>query len=197
MKFMTREFTNREKVLLLILSLVLVALLYYQFIDQPVRRQLEAAQADADMLSIQVQAVEAKLKDMRRMQTEMDDLISSGAVSEMGSYNNSKEEMAILNDVLQHTQQYSISFADVTRDGDQIRRNFTLLFAVNDYASMEKVIKELADSDCRCLIGDVQCSQGTKRDQKTDFITVNATATFFEILVGGTPDAGLPEEKTN
>ena len=197
MKFMTREFTNREKVLLLILSLVLVALLYYQFIDQPVRRQLEAAQADADMLSIQVQAVEAKLKDMRRMQTEMDDLISSGAVSEMGSYNNSKEEMAILNDVLQHTQQYSISFADVTRDGDQIRRNFTLLFAVNDYASMEKVIKELADSDCRCLIGDVQCSQGTKRDQKTDFITVNATATFFETMVGGTPDAGLPEEKAN
>jgi hypothetical protein len=197
MKFMTREFTNREKVLLLILSLVLVALLYYQFIDQPVRRQLEAAQADAEMLSIQVQAVEAKLKDMRRMQTEMDDLISSGAVSEMGSYNNSKEEMAILNDVLQHTQQYSISFADVTRDGDQIRRNFTLLFAVNDYASMEKVIKELADSDCRCLIGDVQCSQGTKRDQKTDFITVNATATFFETMVGGTPDAGLPEEKAN
>ncbi len=197
MKFMTREFTNREKVLLLILSLVLVALLYYQFIDQPVRRQLEAAQADAEMLSIQVQAVEAKLKDMRRMQTEMDNLISSGAVSEMGSYNNSKEEMAILNDVLQHTQQYSISFADVTRDGDQIRRNFTLLFAVNDYASMEKVIKELADSDCRCLIGDVQCSQGTKRDQKTDFITVNATATFFETMVGGTPDAGLPEEKAN
>ncbi len=197
MKFMTREFTNREKVLLLILSLVLVALLYNQFIDQPVRRQLEAAQADAEMLSIQVQAVEAKLKDMRRMQTEMDDLISSGAVSEMGSYNNSKEEMAILNDVLQHTQQYSISFADVTRDGDQIRRNFTLLFAVNDYASMEKVIKELADSDCRCLIGDVQCSQGTKRDQKTDFITVNATATFFETMVGGTPDAGLPEEKAN
>ena len=197
MKFMTREFTNREKVLLLILSLVLVALLYYQFIDQPVRRQLEAAQADAEMLSIQVQAVEAKLQDMRRMQTEMDDLISSGAVSEMGSYNNSKEEMAILNDVLQHTQQYSISFADVTRDGDQIRRNFTLLFAVNDYASMEKVIKELADSDCRCLIGDVQCSQGTKRDQKTDFITVNATATFFETMVGGTPDAGLPEEKAN
>jgi hypothetical protein len=197
MKLMTREFTTREKVLILILSLILIALLYYQFIDQPVRRQLEAAQSEAEDLSMELQIVEARLGELRRMRTEMDTLIASGTASEMGSYNNSKEEMAILNDVLQHTQQYSISFADVTRDGDQIRRNFTLLFAVNDYASMEKVIKELADSDCRCLIGDVQCSQGTKRDQKTDFITVNATATFFETMVGGTPDAGLPEEKAN
>ena len=58
---------------------------------------------------------------------------------------------------------------------------------------MEKVIKELADCKWRCLIGDVQCTQGTKRDKSSDLITVNATATFFETMVGGTPDAGLPE----
>ncbi len=194
MKIMTREFTTREKVLLIILSILLVAMLYYQFVDQPVRRQLESAKSEAEMLDIQVKLVESKLAAMRRMRSEMDDLISGGTESEMGSYNNSKEEMAVLNDVLSHTQQYSISFADVTRSGDQIRRNFSLLFTVKDYETMEKVIQDLASSKWRCLIGDVNCTQGTKRDRTADIITVNATATFFETMVGGTPDAGLPSE---
>ena len=132
MKIMTREFTTREKILLLILTILLVGLLYYQFVDQPVRKQLETAKNDAEMLSIQVKALDAKIGAMRKMQKEMDDLIASGTESEMGSYNNSKEEMAILNDVLANTQQYSINFSNVTRDGDQIRRDFTLLFTVND-----------------------------------------------------------------
>ncbi len=194
MKFMTREFTNREKVLLLVLGLLLVGLLYFQFVDQPVRKQLETARSDAEILEIQVKALDAKIVSMREMKNEMDELIASGSVSEMGSYNNSKEEMAILNEVLENTRQYSINFANVTRDGDQIRRNFTLLFTVDDYESMEKVIQQLADSKCRCLIGDIQCSQSTRRDKDSDLITVNATATFFETMVGGTPDAGLPAE---
>ncbi len=197
MKLMTREFTTREKVLILILSLILIALLYYQFIDQPVRRQLEAAQSEAEDLSMELQIVEARLGELRRMRTEMDTLIASGTASEMGSYNNSKEEMSILNDVLKDTLQYSISFANVTRDGDQIRRNFSLLFSVDSYETMEKVLKALSENKCRCLIGDVQCSQINGSNYETGFFTVNAGATFFETMVGGTPDAGLPEEKKN
>ncbi len=195
MKIMTREFSRREKVLLLLLGLALVALLYYQFVDQPARRQLEEAKNNAEMLTLQVNAVETKLAAMRQMRSEMDALIADGNMSVMGSYNNSVTEMAILNDVLQNAKQYSINFANVTRDGDQIRRNFSLLFMVEDYETMEQVLQKLADSKCRCLIGDVQCSQGSsKRGQTSDLITVNATATFFETMVGGTPDAGLPAE---
>lgn len=203
MKLMTREFTTREKVLLVILSLILLALCYYQFVDQPVRDQIAKAEDEAANLEIELQLVQAKLTEMRRMREEMDEILAGGKESMMGSYNNSKEEMRILNDVLSDTLQYSISFSNVTRNGDQIRRNFSLMFTTADYDAMEKVIAALAESKSRCLIGDVQCSQGVRSSMfdyrnnyyYADYMTVSATATFFETMVGGVEDAGLPPAK--
>ena len=124
----------------------------------------------------------------------MDELEDAGNLSWMGSYNNSKAEVAFLNDILADTLQYSISFADVTRSGDQIRRNFTLQFRTADYAAMRKVIDGLLTSPYRCLVGDIQCSMGQERDG-AGYVSANVTATFFETMEGGTPDAGLPEDR--
>ena len=132
---------------------------------------------------------------MRKMRSEMEDITAGGTVSEMGSYNNSKAEIAMLNDILAETQQYSITFADVTRSGDQIRRNFTLQFTVNSYSTMDSVISQLANCHYRCLLGDVRCTSSRSDDLREGAISVSATATFFETMVGGTPDAGLPETK--
>ena len=57
-----------------------------------------------------------------------------------------------------------------------------------------KLDQKLADSKWRCLVGDVQCSQIIGPNYETGYFTVSATATFFETMVGGTPDAGLPAE---
>ena len=74
MKALSRSFTLKEKILLLLLSLVLVGLAYYQFVDQPVRSALAQAQAEADSLSMELNAVNSKLATMRKMRTELDDV---------------------------------------------------------------------------------------------------------------------------
>ena len=195
MKTLSRSFTMKEKLLLLLLSLVLVGLAYFQFVDRPVRSALESARAEADSLRTELQTVEAQLARMRRMRAELDDVTAGGAASEMGSYNNSKVEIATLNDILSDTLQYTITFANVTRNGDQIRRNFTLNFTVEDYDMLERVVSAIAANHQRCLIGDLRCNGSRTGDLTDGNITANATATFYETMVGGTPDAGLPETK--
>ena len=195
MKVLSRSFTLKEKILLLLLSLILVALAYYQFVDQPVRSALAQAQAEADSLSMELTAVTAKLTTMRNMRAELDDVTAGGKASEMGSYNNSKAEIAMLNDVLSEALQYSITFANVTRDNDQIRRNFTFQFTMDDYEAMEGMIDDLLENHYRCLIDDLRCTASRDGDVTEGTITVNGTATFYETMVGGTPDAGLPESK--
>lgn len=195
MKVLSRDFTLKEKLLLLLLSLVLVGLAYYQFVDQPVRSALEAARSEAESLQVELKTVEAKLERMRRMRSELEDVTSGGTATEMGSYNNSKAEIASLNDILSEALQYSITFANVTRSGDQIRRNFTLQFTTDSLDTMEHMMSELARNHHRCLIGDVRCTAARNENLMNGNITVNATATFFETMVGGTPDAGLPESK--
>jgi hypothetical protein len=107
----------------------------------------------------------------------------------MKSYNASKEEIAFLNDILSDTIQYSVNFGDVTRSGDQIRRNFTLQYQTKTYAAAEDIMRQLCDGPYRCLVGDVRCSI-----DDDGIVTVNEAATFYETMVGGVADSGLPAD---
>ena len=200
MKILSRDFTRTEKIILAILALVLVGLAYYQFVDKRVRESIEKANAEAEAIRVELTAVEAKIQRMEEMQAELDSI-------HMGSYNNSKEELAFLNDVLKSALQYSITFSNVTRDGDQIRRNFSLQFTTADYAAMERLINQLCNSKLRCLINDISYSvtryNYSAEDRERygvdwyERVNVNCTATFFETMVGGTEDAGLPTQKVS
>ncbi len=194
MSVLSRDFSTREKVILLILLLFLVGFAYYQFVDKPVRESLAAAEAETEKLQTELTSVRSRIATLQRMRDEIDDVTSGGLNSYMPSYNNSREELRLLNDILSDTTQYTITFTGLTRSGDQIRRNFTLQFTASDYDVMKTVIAELTGSEMRCLIGDLRCSLVTNRyrDWADGVISVNCSAVFYETMVGGEPDAGLP-----
>ncbi len=191
MKTWSRDFTVKEKILLLLLVVILLGLVYYWFVDQPVRTSIAAAEAECESLRVELETVRLQVSKMEEMESELDSIEGSGIRSYMGSYNNSEAELALLNDVLATTLQYTISFSDVTRDGDQIRRNFTLQFKAANYDATRDILSKLSGGMYRCLIGDIRCVAGNEKDST---VTVNASATFFETMVGGTPDAGLPQD---
>lgn len=209
MKMLSRDFTKGERILMALLALILLGLLYYYIVDRPVRASLEKAAAAKEDITVELTAVNAKIQRMEEMKKELETIQSDPNASYMGSYNNSKEELAFLNGVLGGAAEYSISFSNVTRDGDQIRRNFSLNFVVPDYNSMESLMKQLGEGRLRCLINDISYSTvrhyysaAEKKDLEVEIdyyerVTVNATATFFETMVGGTEDAGLPPSKEN
>ena len=100
MKILSRDFSRGEKIILIILAIVLVGLVYYQFVDKAVRESIEKANAEAEAIKVELTTVNAKIKRMEEMQAELDTIQSDPKASYMGSYNNSREELAFLNDVL-------------------------------------------------------------------------------------------------
>lgn len=192
MKVLSRDFTLKEKLLLLVLVLVLLGLGYYYFVNQPVIRELQSCAAEKSALQTELDSVNMKLAALQKMQSELDAIEARGDASIMKSYNNSKEEIKLLNDVLSQTSSYTVAFANATKDGDQIRRNFTLSFAAPDYEAMADVIAELAKSDLRCMVADISCARGNYSYYLDGGYRVSATATFYETMVGGTPDTVLP-----
>ncbi len=189
MKVMSRDFTRTEKILLLLLAVILVGLVYYRFVYVLVNDSVNSSNSEAQALQTEISAAEGRLTHLQSLQSEMDTMEEEGTMSYMPSYNNSKDEIAFLNDVLASTEKYSISFADVTRSGDQIRRSFTLQFETTSYKTAQKILESLCESRDRCLVGDIRCNIN-----ETGRTTVNAAATFYETMVGGTPDAGLPTD---
>ena len=189
MKIMSRDFTRNEKILIVILALILLGLAYYQFVDKTVRGSIVNAQSEASMLETELAAAQARLAAAQQVKNSMDELEASGQKSWMGSYNNSKAEVAFLNTILADTLQYSVTFSDVTRTGDQIRRSFTLEYRTASYASAHEIMARLCQSHDRCIVSDASCSL-----ENDGVVVVRQAATFYETMVGGIPDAGLPAD---
>lgn len=189
MKILSRDFTLAEKVLLVFLALVLVGLCYYYFVDIPVRDAITSTEAEVASLKKEFSDVESRLMYLRGIRQNLDEQEKSGKTGWMGSYNNSKAEVRFLNDVLANTLRYSISFSDVTRSGNQIRRNFSLQFQTADYQAAQEIMTQLMEGENRCLVGDMRCTIGDD-----GAVSLTATATFYETMVGGVADAGLPAE---
>ena len=192
MKSWSRDFTRREKLTLFGLLILLIAILYFQCVDRPVRTSINAARAEALEIETETSVVAAKVRQLTKMQNELDDVKGSGVLSRMESYNNSSAEISFLYDILAETQQYNIEFSDITRNGDQIRRNFSLKFRTRDYDAMRNVITRLCASEYRCLVDEIRCQRTI--NERESYVTANVTATFFETMVGGKPDAGLPKD---
>ena len=202
MKRLSRDFTRGEKALLLLLALILVGMAYYFVVDRPVRTALESAKAEKEALVTELTALQGRLARMEKMQAELEALQANPEMSRMGSYNNSKAELDFLNELLDETDEYTVSFTGVTRDGDQVRRNFNLKFTVKDYSTAERLLKKIYSCDLRCLLNDISYTWTRTYYNTTDRlryardyyerVNVTATATFYETMVGGTADAGLP-----
>ena len=200
-KPVNHNFTTREKVLILILAVLVVGLCYYWFVDMPVRTGIEQAEAKKESLQTELDGVNLKLAELQRMQSELDSLNQSGRSGYMGSYNSGKAELGELNSVLMSSDEYAIAFSDVTREKNQIRRAFSIQFTTVGYDAAKQTIIDLEKCSYRCMVNDINCSpEGTTDKDEVDLktwkgkITVSATATFFETMVGGTEDDGLPED---
>lgn len=187
MKIMSRDFTRTEKILIVVLALILLGLVYYQFVDKTVRASITNAQSEAQMLQTELDAAQARLAAAQNIKRSMDELEASGQKSWMGSYNNSKAEVTFLNAILADTLQYSVTFANVTRAGDQIRRSFTLEYRTDSYASAHEIMARLSQSHDRCIVSEASCAL-----ENDGMVVVRQAATFYETMVGGVPDAGLP-----
>ena len=203
MKILSRDFTRAEKIILVILALVLVGLAYYQFVYKMVAESIEKAHAEAEAIRVEMTGVNAKIQRMEEMQAELETIQSNPRARQRRPISG-REELAFLNDVLSGALQYTITFSNVTRDGDQIRRNFSLQFTTEDFSSMERIISRLCDGRLRCLINDISYSVSRYNYSAADRerygvdwyerVNVNCTATFFETMVGGVEDAGLPAQ---
>lgn len=184
---MSRNFSTTEKILIGVLVAILVGLFYYYFVDQRVRSTIEASEAEYNELSSELEVMEGRLNYLQSVQASMDDMEAGGMLSYMGSYNNSKAEVTFLNDILSDTLQYTVSFSNVTRSGDQVRRSFTLQYTTASYKAARDIMIRLLEGKNRCLVGDVRCTISTNGT-----VSMTQSATFYETMVGGVPDAGLP-----
>ena len=74
MKVMSRNFTTTEKVLIIFLALVLVGLVYYQFVDKMVRSSIEASNAEYAELRTEFDELQTRLQHLKTVQNSLEEM---------------------------------------------------------------------------------------------------------------------------
>ena len=140
---------------------------------------LDARSTDYDT---QITTAIAKVTKMDQMQKELDEIFARPAneITEIAPYDNKEVILNQLYGILGRTTDYSLSFTDpsVGEDGT-VRRNISMSFHCASYDAAKEVIRDLTDSQWRCLVSNlaISCDEG---DMMNNEVTVTMTITFFE-----------------
>ena len=189
---LSKQFTRREKVLLIILALLLLFAVYFLAVHRPVTEALDRIQAESETVSADLMVLEAKQQHMEQMQKELDEILAQPNVAEIPTYDNLQQVMNFLNTVLHSANEYSLSFQSLQQQEDNsiLRRAMQMTFVTLSYKEARDMISQLQNCPYRCQLSDFSIAPATADGQSRDTVAalldgpvqVTLTVTFFEKL---------------
>ena len=176
------KLTARESLMLVFLVVLLIGVGYYMGFYTPLQNEMASIATQSAEIDSQITTSMAKVAKMDDMQAELDEIFARPAseITEIAPYDNKEVVLNQLYGILGRTQDYSLSFTDpdVQEDGT-VRRNISMNFHCESYADAKEVIRDLTDSQWRCLVSNLSIS--CDEDDMMEYgVTFTATITFFE-----------------
>ncbi len=176
------KLTARETIMLVFLVVLLIGVGYYMGFYTPLQNELASISAQTADAQSQIAASMGKVEKMDEMQAELDEILARPAdeITEIAPYDNKEVVLNQLYGILGRTADYSLNFIDPTVEDDgTVRRNISMSFTCGNYDAAKQVIKDLTDSQWRCLVSNLAINSANG-NLMADAVTVTATITFFE-----------------
>ena len=175
---MKRKLTPREWMLLGVLFILAAVAGYIMLFYRPTTDARDAALAEAESCRSQTETAQIRLEDKRRMERELDEIFARDP-NPLGlpDYDNLQPVMVELNSILAATQNYSLSFATVDASQNIVRREISISYTCNSYATAKNVLQRLHDSAFRCMLNNVSISRSRDVNGTT---SVSGSIVFFE-----------------
>ena len=185
---MSRKFTAREKIFLLVCSFMFLSIFYYQVVWKSTSKTMESY--NTITLEDELLAIQTKAQKMLQMEKIIEE--HNGQVKGLvADYNNLENEIIELNKVLKEARSYQLDFEDPTTDGSIVRRNINITFQAKSYQVGKKIIQSLQGFRYKCLLRDINISALEDSLQTTKQVNVSLKATFYEGITDSVSKAGL------
>lgn len=190
---MSRALSRRERALAAVLAVLLVALVYYLLVYQPVQEELSSVETRQLDIAASIEVERAKTVKLEQMRGELALLEQNGAqeTAPMARFNNEQNVITELSAILAAATDYDLSFSPLVTDGGLVRRSIGMSFGCADYADARDILEQLYSCRYRCQIGDFSLSArtsaaagggGQARDLTLNPVQVSLTVTFYEMI---------------
>ena len=188
-----REFTFKEKILILVAAILALGLVYYNFVYKYFQNQLmlyDTAALEDDLMVEQSKAM--KISQMRQVIEE-----SRGKVKgDLSVYNNQSNEIIEMGNIFdEDAYNVSVNWSEPVLNGTIIRRDVNISFSTDSYDKFMSLLKKMSEMRYRCLIRNVTVSDGRNNEsggiRNSNDLSASISVTFFETSEGATSLAGL------
>ena len=192
---LNREFSLREKLMLIVCLVLATAILYYQFVHKGIGQQIRNASTQLIQEEImKEQNMAATINKMMQV-IEENDQEQHGKLS---VYNNLGAEISYIGSITSGVSDVNLVWNNPILRGTTVRRSVRVSFVAPGYEEAKQILNQFVHCPFRCLIQDMTISDNTKNTDKTkkglkdgNSIQVSFTATFFETTEGATTTEGL------
>ena len=169
-------FSTREKVLIGIFAVIVLALLWYVFVFQNVQDQVRKIDAEIATAQDTLTIDTAKVAQKKKMEDAIARYVASGArITEVPKYDNIQNVMEQLNAVLAGTTNYSMNFDQVTpSENNSIERGITLTFGCGSYTDAVNILTSLARGQYPCRVTNCSISNNATNTSRTGNIGAGA-----------------------
>ncbi|MDO4197856.1 MAG: hypothetical protein Q4D13_02550 [Erysipelotrichaceae bacterium] len=175
-----REFTLREKILILVLAILALILLYVSLIYIPVNNTIRDNQDKIDNLQSAIMIEEVKNQRLHNMeeaisQAEKDDM------KPIADYDNATNVITYLNTITANTSNYQLSFKPVSINDYLAVRAIDMSFTCDSYVTAENIVGQLEYGPYYARVLELNINNGTVRyTTGSGTVSVNLTVVFFE-----------------
>ena len=194
---LNREFSAKEKLLLLIAAVLELGLFYYNFVYKFFQSQYalyDTAKIEDELLIEQSKST--RISQMKQIIEE-----SKGKVKgNLSIYNNQSAEIIEMGMIFdEDADNVSISWSEPVMSGTIIRRDVNITFHCRSYENFKNVLKKMSEMKYRCLIGNVAVSDANTRESNviasSGDINASISVRFFETSEGAVSLAGVTVDK--
>ena len=183
---LNKEFSLKERILLIILAVLLLAALYVFAVNQPVKNGIARAEAAIGETETNIQILQSKALKLNDMKAELEELRNDVNVQQVPDYDNLPEVISFLNSVLGNATNYQISLSTAfPGDGGEImRRTAQISYECDNYTAAKDSVKRLESCSYIDRVSNLVISPLDLKapNLMTDPVKVALTITFFERL---------------
>lgn len=189
---MNRAFTQREKVLLLVLAVLIIVIGYVKLILQPINEEIESYESLTMEEQTAFSANQIKAARMNLMEKEIEKAKAKGVRREVPAYDNSSNLLPGLYQIMESSVDYSLDFGELVYDGNVVQRPVEMTFQTRTYKQARAIIDKLYRSGYAMQITDVNID--TKKATDTQLVRTSMSVTYFEENLNYVPEADIASE---
>ena len=177
---MNRELTKREKVLLLIFAVLLIAVGYYKLLLEPINNQIESYRSLTQEEQMQMDTAQLQSVRMQQMEAEIAQAKAAGIERTIPDYDNSAVLLPQLYQIMDSTIEYAMDFDEITFEGNIAARPVQIEFETANYQKARRVIDKLCTTGYAMQIEDMTIQEARTTDKRS--VHTYLSITFFEAV---------------